>query len=66
MKQAVKSKDCVACGVCLKICPFDAISSHYGIRSVVDRSICVGCGKCKKACPAGIISIEEATGNENA
>ena len=65
MKQAVVSKDCVACGVCIRVCPFEAVSSHYGVRAVVDRSICVGCGKCKKDCPAGLISIEEVVDNEN-
>jgi len=58
IKYAHVSKDCVACGTCLKVCPMNAISINKGITAVVDEEICIGCGKCAKACPAAVISIE--------
>lgn len=58
-KNAAISNECVACGTCLFICPFGAISIHKGIRAVVDIDKCKGCGKCVQACPASVISMEK-------
>lgn len=52
-------KVCVACGVCMKTCPKDAISIYRGCYAVVDETKCVGCGLCAKACPAGCIATRE-------
>lgn len=46
---------CVACGVCVKVCPRDAISIHKGCYAVVAENLCIGCGICEKNCPAGVI-----------
>ncbi|WP_331488225.1 4Fe-4S dicluster domain-containing protein [Chakrabartyella piscis] len=50
---------CVACGTCMKECPFGAISIPTGIKALVNLEICVGCGKCSKVCPASVITIVE-------
>lgn len=52
-------KICVACGVCLKTCPKEAISIYKGCFAQVDETRCVGCGLCAKACPAGCIAVTE-------
>ena len=59
-KLAFIDKECVACGVCVKTCPFSVIKVYKGIKAVAEESKCVGCGKCAKACPAGVIAIKEA------
>lgn len=46
---------CVACGVCVKVCPKDAISIYKGCYAVVDEDLCIGCGICEKNCPAGVM-----------
>ena len=46
---------CVACGVCVKICPKDAISIYKGCYAQIDEEKCIGCGICEKNCPAGVI-----------
>lgn len=46
---------CVACGVCMKTCPRDAISIYKGCYAIVDEALCIGCGLCEKACPAGVM-----------
>lgn len=56
-KKALVSKECVACGSCVKACPAGAISIYKGIRAVVDDKRCVGCGRCAAACPASVISV---------
>ena len=59
-KQAVVDKSiCVACGVCTKACPRDAISIYRGCYTQVEEARCVGCNLCGKACPTGCISMME-------
>jgi len=54
--KAEKEKDrCVACGVCVKVCPKSAISIYKGCYAVINEEECVGCGICGKNCPAGVI-----------
>lgn len=50
---------CVACGVCMNVCPREAISILQGKYAVVNDSLCIGCGLCKKACPAGVMHKEK-------
>lgn len=51
---------CVACGSCVKVCPFNAITIDKGISAIIDTSKCVGCGKCAKECPASIIELVQS------
>ena len=39
---------CVACGVCVKVCPKDAISIYKGCYAQIDEEKCIGCGICEK------------------
>jgi NAD-dependent dihydropyrimidine dehydrogenase PreA subunit len=50
---------CVACGVCVKTCPKEALSIWKGCYAEVNGEKCVGCGLCGKACPAGCVSVKE-------
>lgn len=56
----VTREECVACGCCVKVCPFGAIQVARGLYAWVDTDKCVGCGKCARECPANVICIEEA------
>ena len=58
-KAVPDQKICVACGVCLKVCPKGALSIYRGCFAQVEEEKCVGCGLCAKACPAGCIAITE-------
>ncbi|HCL02690.1 MAG TPA: 4Fe-4S ferredoxin [Lachnoclostridium phytofermentans] len=55
----VLKKHCVACGVCVNVCPRDAITIYRGIHAAVNEERCIGCSKCSKACPAGTIQMME-------
>ena len=55
---------CVACGVCMNMCPRDAISIHNGCYAIVDENKCIGCGICEKNCPAGVMHKELRNNNE--
>ena len=59
-KKAFADKDmCVACGVCKKECPKDALIIVNGCYAQVDAVKCIGCGICAKNCPAGCIVVSE-------
>ena len=60
-RASVAAADCVACGCCVKVCPFSAIQIIKGIMAQVYIQRCVGCGKCAKECPATVITIQEVT-----
>ena len=46
---------CVACDICEKVCPKDAISIYKGCYALVNEEMCIGCGICEKNCPAGVM-----------
>ena len=54
---AVNKNQCVACGVCMKDCPMNAVNIWKGCYAVIDKDMCIGCGKCARSCPAGSISV---------
>lgn len=51
----IDKEKCTACGKCLEVCRFDAVSENY----VIDPVSCEGCGVCYRICPAGAIEFEE-------
>ena len=55
---------CVACGVCMKSCPRDAISIYRGCYAVVEDEKCVGCGDCMRACPFELPVIVDYKGSK--
>ena len=58
-KTLVDKNVCVACGVCKKACPREAIEIVNGCYAKVSEDKCVGCGICGKSCPAGCIIVKE-------
>jgi ferredoxin len=62
--RAVVSADaCVECGVCVKRCPFGALSLNDG-SAVVDPTRCAGCGLCVAACPSEALHLERRPDEE--
>lgn len=59
-KAVVSTKECVACGCCIKVCPRGAITVPRGVFAEINRDLCVGCGLCAKECPASVITLEVA------
>jgi heterodisulfide reductase subunit A len=58
---------CSGCGVCIGLCPYDAITrvptgvSNNKGTVVIDELKCKRCGACSAACPSCAIFIENST-----
>jgi heterodisulfide reductase subunit A len=54
---------CSGCGVCVAVCPYDAIhlmKLDSGLVASVDSFKCKRCGLCSSACPAGAVTINDS------
>jgi heterodisulfide reductase subunit C len=67
----VNERTCVACGLCVAICPYEAISlverraanQTYTLASV-DAERCMGCGLCAASCRSASIELSNGFSNE--
>lgn len=55
----IDSSKCVECGLCQKVCRFEAITTFR-----VDPFLCEGCGTCILVCPENAISLKERVSGE--
>jgi hypothetical protein len=49
----INSSKCIACGICVEKCDFDAI--NLTPKAVIDDEKCTGCAGCIAVCPEGAI-----------
>jgi len=58
----VDEEVCSGCGLCVKVCPYGALSLDGRERvMMVNRALCKGCGACAGACPPSAISLSHFT-----
>jgi NADH:ubiquinone oxidoreductase subunit F (NADH-binding)/(2Fe-2S) ferredoxin/NAD-dependent dihydropyrimidine dehydrogenase PreA subunit len=46
----ISPEKCTGCGLCVRVCPEDAISGERKEPHVIDQSKCIQCGACFDAC----------------
>ena len=51
----IDPKKCTGCGICLSMCPANAIELER--YAVVDDQLCIGCGACVSQCPTQAIAM---------
>ncbi|MCD7739957.1 MAG: 4Fe-4S binding protein [Candidatus Gastranaerophilales bacterium] len=54
---AINNENCTKCGVCISVCPYNAITKDINNQITIDGSKCTGCGKCKSQCYFNAINI---------
>jgi hypothetical protein len=57
MLPVVNEDGCVACGVCVEVCPRGAMSLENGVAHI-NRDLCAGCGDCMMQCTTMSISFD--------
>jgi len=55
MAVKVNKKKCTGCGVCIEVCPVNAIKLQKDKAVISDE--CVECGACVNECPNEAISL---------
>ncbi|HEX74725.1 MAG TPA: 4Fe-4S dicluster domain-containing protein [Dehalococcoidia bacterium] len=58
---SVNGDICSGCGICVILCPYEAIELRAENQSRVAHlvsTLCRGCGVCATACPSGAISVK--------
>jgi ferredoxin len=67
----VNERTCVACGLCVSVCPYDAISleerqfaGHTRTLASVDADRCMACGLCAASCRSASIEVPDAFSNQ--
>jgi len=58
MAAIVDSEKCTGCGVCVEVCPVEAIHLDSDV-AVVDEQACTECGMCMDECPNEAIRLPE-------
>lgn len=52
---------CSGCGICLSVCPYDALSLNAEKLAEVSEALCEGCGTCIASCPSGALTLRNLT-----
>ena len=62
LKPKFLQKDCIACRMCLLICPEGCISGKEKNTFICDYAYCKGCGNCAAICPKKDIDMIKEQG----
>lgn len=58
----INENECNGCGICIDICPYEALSLDEEKNiAVVNEILCEGCGTCAAACPSGASQLRNLT-----
>jgi len=55
----VNPDECTSCGICAKVCPYNAIAVDTRAKTpaLITTAACAGCGTCAAECPTGAITM---------
>ncbi|OGX40738.1 MAG: hypothetical protein A2984_01270 [Omnitrophica WOR_2 bacterium RIFCSPLOWO2_01_FULL_41_12] len=59
VKPKYLQKDCIACKMCVLICPEHCVEGKEKNTYICDYDYCKGCGLCALVCPKADILMEE-------
>lgn len=61
IRYQINPEKCVACGLCRKACPTEAIWGEKKTPHVIDQSKCIKCGVCLETCPPKFSAVERVS-----
>jgi len=64
MAATVDESKCTGCGICLEVCPVEAITVDRVAK--IDSATCIDCGFCVAECPNDSISMDEMAATPSA
>ncbi len=64
MVASIHDDACTSCGLCQRVCIYDAVDSSNGVYAITKG--CQGCGLCAELCPVGAISMKPISGVDSA
>lgn len=53
----VVDENCIHCGLCISICPTEAISFNSEKKIGISKEKCIHCGSCLKVCPVSALKL---------
>ncbi len=62
-KAEIDPARCIDCGLCRKMCRFDAIDQADGCHTINELA-CEGCGVCVFVCPQGAVKLKDDTAGD--
>ncbi len=57
IRYEIDAELCKACGMCIKVCPTEAITGAKKTPHVLDEGKCIKCGNCFMECPFDAINV---------
>ncbi len=63
-KPYVRTKKCIGCHACARICAHDAPQFDADNKASIDQARCVGCGRCIGVCPADAVVPGNSSSND--
>ncbi|MCK4830277.1 4Fe-4S binding protein, partial [bacterium] len=54
----INSAYCTGCGVCVSVCPYQAINLNEESKAEINEAVCKGCGLCAASCRSGAASLK--------
>lgn len=62
MGARIEAKKCIGCGICVEVCPNEALEIIDGCSVLVRRDDCESCGICAELCEQQAIMVEGEAG----